>query len=182
LQAMEIMRPIEPVSQASGVRRILRPCSTPGCPELTCGGPCEQHRRARQREHDERRGSSTECGYDAEHRRLRVLCFQRDCWRCVDCGWEPEIVRVFREAGLGVPPVQEVLAALRHAFARGDRHLDADHQIPIEEQPELRLDLDNLRTRCDACHRAKTRRESVPGTGRAGRISGVYCAEPWLAH
>jgi 5-methylcytosine-specific restriction enzyme A len=167
------MRTIEPISQASGVRRILRPCSTLGCPELTSVGPCEQHRRARQRDHDERRGTSTERGYDADHRRLRVLCFQRDCWKCVDCEWEPEIVRVFREAGLGVPPVQVVLEELRRAFARGIRHLHADHQIPIEEQPELRLDLENLRTRCDACHRAKTRRESVRGTGRAGRISRV---------
>ena len=39
LQAMEIMRPIEPSSQASAVRRILGPCSTPGCPELVAGGP-----------------------------------------------------------------------------------------------------------------------------------------------
>src|ERR1035437_2966348 len=37
--------------QTGWVRRILRPCSTPGCPELTPGGPCESHRRARQREH-----------------------------------------------------------------------------------------------------------------------------------
>jgi hypothetical protein len=57
--------------RTGGVRRILRPCSTPGCPELTPGGPCEQHRRARQHEHDERRGSSTERGYDADHRWLR---------------------------------------------------------------------------------------------------------------
>src|ERR1035438_5782538 len=71
-------------TQTGGVRRILRPCSTPGCPELTPGGPCEQHRRARQREHDERRGTSVERGYDASHRRLRVLCFMRDGWRCVD--------------------------------------------------------------------------------------------------
>ena len=152
------------ISQAITVRTgLLHPCTFPGCPELTPGGPCEQHRRARQREHDERRGTSTERGYDAKHRQLRVFCFQRDCWRCVDCGWEPEIVRVFREAGLGVPPAQEVLDELRRAFARGDRHLHADHQTPIEEQPDLRLDLDNLRTRCDGCHRAKTRRESVRG-------------------
>jgi 5-methylcytosine-specific restriction enzyme A len=153
--------------------RILRPCSIPGCSELTSGGPCEQHHRARQREHDERRGSSRDRGYDADHRRLRVLCFQRDGWRCVDCGWEPEIVKIYRLGGLGLPPPLVALEGLRRAFARGDRHLHADHQIPIEEQPELRLDLNNLRTRCDACHRAKTRRESVGGTGRAGQIAGV---------
>src|ERR1035437_1624221 len=93
-----------------GVRRVLRPCTTPGCPELTPGGPCEQHRRARQREHDERRGTIVERGYDADHRRLRVLCFQRDGWRCVDCGWEPDIVADFRRYGLGDPPTERVLA------------------------------------------------------------------------
>ena len=148
-------------TQTGGVRRILRPCSIPGCPELTPGGPCEQHRRARQREHDERRGTSAERGYDADHRRLRILCFQRDGWRCVDCAWEPDIVRVFREAELGDPPTDRVLDELRDRHNRGDRHLHADHQIPIAERPDLRLDLDNLRTRCDGCHGAKTMRESV---------------------
>src|SRR6266446_5083719 len=82
--------------------RIRRPCSIPGCSELTSGGPCEQHRRARQREHDERRGSSRDRGYDAGYRRLRVLCFQRDGWRCVDCGWEPDIVADFRRSSWAI--------------------------------------------------------------------------------
>src|SRR5229473_3064400 len=97
---------------------ILRPCSIPGCPELTEGGPCESHRRARQLEHDVRRGTSAGRGYDADHRRLRVRCFERDGWRCVDCGWEPDIVRVFREVGLGVLRADKVLDELRGAFAR----------------------------------------------------------------
>ena len=144
---------------------ILRPCTTPGCPELTPGGPCEQHRRIRQREHDERRGSSRDRGYDADHRRLRILCFQRDGWRCVDCGFEPDIVADFRRYGLGDPPTERVLAELRDRHNRRERHLHADHQVPIEDRPDLRLDLDNLRTRCDGCHRAKTVRETR-GTGR----------------
>ena len=151
-----------------GVRKILRPCSTPGCPELTSGGPCEQHRRARQREHDERRGSSRDRGYDADHRRLRILCFQRDGWRCVDCGWEPDIVAAFRRYGLGDPPTDRVLDELRDRHNRGERHLHADHQIPVADRPDLRLDLDNLRTRCDGCHRAKTVRETR-GTGGDGQ-------------
>ena len=148
--------------QTGGV--IKRPCTTPGCPELTPGGPCELHRRARQREHDERRGSSRDRGYDADHRRLRVLCFQRDCWRCVDCGWEPDIVADFRRFDLGDPPTDRVLAELRDRHNRRERHLHADHQLPIEDRPDLRLDLDNLRTRCDGCHRAKTVHETR-GTG-----------------
>jgi 5-methylcytosine-specific restriction enzyme A len=157
--------------------RILRPCPIPGCSELTSGGPCEQHRRARQREHDERRGSSRDRGYDADHRRLRVLCFQRDGWRCVDCGWEPDIVADFRRFELGDPPTDKVLAELRDSHNRGDRHLHADHQIPIAERPDLRLDLDNLRTRCDGCHRAKTQRECT-GTGRPVKELGPFIAEP----
>jgi 5-methylcytosine-specific restriction endonuclease McrA len=58
-----------------------------------------------------------------------------------------------------------VLAELRDRHNRGDRHLHADHQIPVADRPDLRLDLDNLRTRCDGCHRAKTVRETR-GTGR----------------
>jgi 5-methylcytosine-specific restriction endonuclease McrA len=151
--------------------QILRPCSAPGCPELTAGGLCESHRRARQQQHDEHRGTSSERGYDADHRRLRILCFQRDGWRCVDCDWEPDIVRLFREAELGDPPTETVLAELRARHNRGERHLHADHQVPIAERPDLRLDLENMRTRCDACHRGKTLRESR-GTGRAGQIGG----------
>lgn len=138
-----------------------RQCSAPGCPVLTSGGRCDDHRRARQHEHDAVRGSSAERGYDADYRRLRILCFRRDDWKCVDCGWEPELIRIWREVGLGLPPAKQVLEELRRAFARGERHLHADHQIPIDERPDLRLDLDNLKTRCDKCHRAKTARESA---------------------
>jgi hypothetical protein len=37
--------------------------------------------------------------------------------------------------------------------------------VPIEQRPDLRLDLDNLRTRCDRCHLAKTMRECARGRG-----------------
>jgi 5-methylcytosine-specific restriction enzyme A len=55
---------------------ILRPCSIPGCPELTHGGPCESHRRSRQREHDVRGGKTAERGYDARWRRARLIFLQ----------------------------------------------------------------------------------------------------------
>jgi hypothetical protein len=139
---------------------MRHPCGHPGCPRLVTSGPrCPEHLRDSRRAGDHARGTSAERGYDSQHRRLRILCFHRDGWRCVDCGWEPEIVRVFREIGLGEPPAQKVLDELRRAFARGERHLHADHQVPITERPDLRLDLDNLRTRCDGCHSAKTNRE-----------------------
>lgn len=39
------------------------PCTAPGCPELTDGGPCEWHARARRRQSDRQRGTTTERGY-----------------------------------------------------------------------------------------------------------------------
>jgi hypothetical protein len=45
-----------------------RVCSTPGCPSLTDGGPCDEHRRQR----DKARGSSTARGYGAAHQAERA--------------------------------------------------------------------------------------------------------------
>jgi 5-methylcytosine-specific restriction enzyme A len=147
-----------------------RPCNSPGCRALCdAGAYCLEHKRKTQRQHDERRGTSAERGYDADHRRLRVHCFIRDEWRCVDCGWEPNIVADFRQFELGPPPVEQVLAELRERFSQGERHLHADHQIPIAARPDLRLSLNNLRTRCNGCHSAKTMRESVSPIQNLGR-------------
>ena len=73
----------------------------------------------------------------------------------------------FRQFELGTPPVEQVLAELRERFSQGERHLHADHQIPIKVRQDLRLDLDNLRTRCNTCHSAKTMRETA-STSRVG--------------
>ena len=78
------------------------PCNSPRCTTL-CDAEryCPDHRRQKQRHQDKQRGTSAERGYDADHRRLRVLCFIRDEWRCVDCGWEPNIVTDFQQFELG---------------------------------------------------------------------------------
>lgn len=137
-----------------------RSCSTPGCGKpAVAGSRCKACARDRQTVHDDRRGSKIDRGYDADHRRLRVLAFQRDNWTCVDCGWKPQIIIDCEQYELGEPPVDEVLQFLRQAFNRGERHLHGEHIIPIEDRPDLRLDLDNMATRCDTCHRAKTMRE-----------------------
>jgi 5-methylcytosine-specific restriction protein A len=126
----------------------------PGCPKLSRNPRCDRH----SLQVEQRRGTPTERGYDQHHRRLRVLCFSRDDWRCVDCGWEPDLVELHRRLNLGPVPVERVLDELRRRYNRGDRHLHADHIIPIEERPDLRLALDNLATRCDHCHNARTMR------------------------
>jgi len=133
-----------------------RACAFPGCSKLNC----KEHGRKRlYRELDKRRGTSNERGYDRDHQKLRILCFVRDGWKCVDCGWEPEIVTDFKRFELGTVPVDRVLDDLRRALNSGERHLHADHQIPIQVRPDLRLDLDNLKTRCDKCHNRKTMNE-----------------------
>jgi len=72
----------------------------------------------------------------------------------------------FRRAGLHEPSTTQLLEQLRDAYSRGECHLHADHQIPIEQRPDLRLDLENMRTRCNICHDRKTATENG-GFGRA---------------
>ena len=138
----------------------LRPCNQPGCPNLSRRAWCPVHSRySRTTDEPGDRGTAKQRGYDKYHRRMRVVCFQRDEWRCVDCGWEPEIVRCFRQSRMGDVPPAMVLEELRQRYNRGARHLHADHIVPIESNRDLRLDLDNLATRCSHCHNARTMRE-----------------------
>ena len=74
----------------------------------------------------------------------------------MDCGWQPQLLIDFRRLGLGEPPIQRLLEELAQALNFGERHLHADHDIPIAVRPDLRLNLDNLKTRCDKCHNRKT--------------------------
>lgn len=63
----------------------LKPCSVPGCGELTDSGRCQDH--AQQAE--QRRGSSTKRGYGKRHRtRFRKAVLERDicCRLCRDEG------------------------------------------------------------------------------------------------
>ncbi|GIF14801.1 hypothetical protein FHX34_103510 [Actinoplanes teichomyceticus] len=49
------------------MQRAMRVCPEAGCPELTPGGPCAEHRRQR----EQRRGTRQQRGYDAAHDGLR---------------------------------------------------------------------------------------------------------------
>ena len=160
------------------MRLAGRSCSTLGCSAAaTTGSRCEACRKVWQERQDRRRGSPTERGYDQAHQALRIAAFQRDGWTCVDCGWKPEIIRQCEEFELGEPPLAEVLAALRTAHNRGEKHLHGDHVIPIEDRPDLRLELSNYGTRCNECHGAKTLRELSRKIflGGAGQISEPRC-------
>lgn len=54
--------------------RALRVCSTPGCPELTTGGRCDQHRQ----QAEQARGTAASRGYNARWRRRRTAYLQRN--------------------------------------------------------------------------------------------------------
>lgn len=134
---------------------MKKACTTAGCPNLTdTGGKCSSCRR----ETSAARGTTDERGYGADFRRLRVPCFERDAWRCVDCGFEPDIVRMCREVGLPMPPAQRILEELRLRLRDRRTHLNADHVIPIDQAPELRLELSNLVTRCNRCNVSRMRK------------------------
>lgn len=69
-------------------RRALTTCSTPGCPELTAGGKCDDCARSA----EQQRGSATARGYGKRHRNhFRKTVLERDicCVLCRQAGkWE----------------------------------------------------------------------------------------------
>jgi 5-methylcytosine-specific restriction protein A len=67
--------------------RTLKPCAQPGCPTLVKGGTthCDEHRKARHRNVDARRGTPAERGYTREwatQRRLYLMAHPI----CRSCG------------------------------------------------------------------------------------------------
>jgi 5-methylcytosine-specific restriction protein A len=51
----------------------LRPCASPGCPELVARGRCSKHETAHQVADRQRRGSAAERGYGSRWQRARVV-------------------------------------------------------------------------------------------------------------
>jgi len=138
-----------------------KPCRGFRCPKMaTANGYCIDCKRVKNQQIDSNRGSSTERGYDAAWQRIRIQAFLRDGWRCVDCGWEPDMVQLMREARAEASTA-DILEELRRRKLSNERHLQADHRLTIESRPDLRLDLGNLQTLCSSCHSRKTMRESV---------------------
>jgi len=144
----------------------LKRCAEYPCPNKVVSGRCTEHQRAKHKRIDARRGSSHARGYDSAWDALRVQAFVRDGWRCQSCGWEPELVKAYREMGEGLPAIQTMLDILRVRCHAGQRHLDADHIIPFGTRLELRLDLSNVQCLCSSCHKAKSRNEMMEGLGR----------------
>lgn len=114
-------------------RRPRRLCHRPGCKTLVdvgSGGLCDVHKKARQREIDKRRGSSSQRGYDARWVKARKMYLARHplCIECLRNG-------------------KETLATV------------VDHITPHRGNYELFWDESNWQSMCKLCHDRKTAKE-----------------------
>ncbi len=115
------------------------PCGQPGCSAVVPRGAryCDVHLKARRKADDDRRGSSTERGYDQTWRRVRAAHLSRHPL-CVLCQAEGRLT-----------PATVV-----------------DHIISINERPDLRLDSSNHRAMCKRHHDQRTGRDQAWGRGK----------------
>lgn len=123
---------------AQGGSGALRPCTTPKCPTLTRGGPCEVHARERQKWVDETRGTSTERGYGSGWRRTRGVILAKRPHAYVD---DHGIVR-------GHGPLCVMCTMERRVTAA----TDVDH---IDGNPRNNTFV-NLRPLCHSHHSSRT--------------------------
>jgi 5-methylcytosine-specific restriction endonuclease McrA len=136
------------------------------------GQRCPKCTKQRQQATDANRGTARERGYNtASWDRIRIQCFERDGWTCIDCGWQPRIVETWARLGTNrLPPTAAILAELRQRYNAKQTHLHCDHIETIAARAELRLTLSNLATRCNRCHDRRTAREHG-GFGNTARAS-----------
>lgn len=105
----------------------LKPCCFPRCFELTPHRYCEYHRKKRQHDYDQRRGSASSRGYDARWRRARSSFLKRNPV-CVRCEQEGKVVAA----------------------------IVVDHIKPHKGDRELFWDYSNWQALCTSCHSRKT--------------------------
>jgi 5-methylcytosine-specific restriction protein A len=115
------------------LQRPKRPCSRPGCPNLTTGRYCKEHGAEKKKEKAERYKY-----YDEHQRNQRARRFYKSR------AWQTARQRVL---------IRD------HYLCQGCLHenqiTQADtvhHIIPIREDWSKRLRLDNLVSLCSACH------------------------------
>ena len=111
----------------------LKPCAVPGCPNLTQGRYCEQHKHKEQKDKAERHRyydehirdqKARDFYHSKEWQRVRQAALTRDKHLCKHC-------------------------------LRNNRITPADmvhHIIEIKRDWSRRLDLDNLISLCNSCH------------------------------
>ncbi|GIW48990.1 MAG: HNH endonuclease [Caloramator sp.] len=111
-------------------RKPKRPCSYPGCPELTDGRYCEKHEKEIEREYNRNNRTYKYLYNTARWKRLRIK-FLKEHPLCEECKRN------------GVVTLAEVV----------------DHIIPHKGNKELFWDEENLQALCKECHDSKTAKE-----------------------
>lgn len=111
-------------------RKPKRPCSYPGCPELTEGRYCEKHDKEMAREYNRNNRTYKHLYNTARWKRLRIQ-FLKEHPLCEECSRK------------GIAKPAEVV----------------DHIIPHRGNKELFWDEDNLQALCKECHDRKTAKE-----------------------
>lgn len=111
-------------------RKPKRPCSYPGCPELTEGRYCEKHEKEITKEYNRNNRTYKYLYNSTRWKKLRIK-FLKEHPLCAECG-KKGIVR----------PAEVV-----------------DHIIPHKGNKELFWDEDNLQALCKGCHDRKTAKE-----------------------
>lgn len=104
-----------------------RPCTWPGCGELTDTGRCLLHRTRERRQLDSARGSAASRGYDSK--------------------WQ-----TFRQAFLLSHP----LCTVCHSRGVIRQATVVDHIVPHKGNQKLFWDQKNLQSLCSTCHNSKT--------------------------
>ncbi|HYK89799.1 MAG TPA: HNH endonuclease, partial [Acidobacteriota bacterium] len=108
-----------------------KPCTWPGCPNLTNGGRCEKHRRQEQKEYDaDRKDDPTRRFYNSRAWRRASDLHLRDEPLCREC------------AKMG----RDTLATM------------TDHIVPIKQGGDP-WNPNNHQSLCDSCHSKKSAAE-----------------------
>lgn len=127
------------------------PCRQPA--EKGCNGRCENH--AVKTDRGEKKL------YGAEHRTLRIECFERDQWTCKGCGWCPAFIEENRAMverhGIEPLPLELIRRDLAAMYQiKGGQWLECDHIFSAIDRPDLAGSLSNRQTLCNRCHYKKT--------------------------
>lgn len=112
--------------------RMPRPCSTPGCRELTTQGKCGQHKKEESKRYDSQRGTAHQRGYGGRWVKYRRwFLARRPICECKEC----------KESGRILPATV------------------VDHIKPHKGNYELFWDPNNHQAMAKRCHDKKTATE-----------------------
>ncbi len=129
-------------------KKPFKICARPGCSAKTKGRFCSYHIKHIWSEHDKKRGTRTQRGYDNAWYKFRKSYLSRNPL-CLFC----------KESGFLVSASE------------------IDHIKPLADHPELKYDEINLRPLCKSCHSKRTYHEQSLGAAKNGETSKADSVE-----